>query len=459
MSSRQTVILDGSRSEDVMSDSILTLLSEVLRQYGADKIETFKLRHIRINPCLGCFNCWLKTPGQCVHHGDKGGEILQAILKSNKVILYTPIVFGGYSSELKKMVDRLLPMVLPFFKKAHGETHHPPRYPTFPHIIGIGVHPAPDKKIAECFKTLVGRNALNLPPSHYSTEVINSTEDSPQELRNRFRAVLSRTDPPPLYNKLQSLLQDVTPTITTPVRSRRILIITGSQKKNQISTSSVLGEYLIKRFKKQNIENECLALQKSLLNDEKQHLLCSAVDRADTVLLTSPLYFDSLPFLVTKAFETIALHRKNTTKRTVKRFVAVLNNGLPESYQNTVAFSICRNFASESGMRWAGGLAMGTGEGLINGKSPAGFHGFGSYKRPPLLYILKALKMTASALAEGYPVPEQAAQLIAKKPVPFISWDSWRTYVIKTSKRLLEEEAVKNGLRVEDIYKQPYANK
>jgi multimeric flavodoxin WrbA len=217
----------------------------------------------------------------------------------------------------------------------------------------------------------------------------------------------------------------------------------------------VLGGYLIKKFKKQNFETESVNLQ-GALNDKQQRHLCLAVDRADTVLLASPLYFDSLPFLVTKAFEVIASHRKNVTNGRPKIFLAVINNGLPESYQNTVAFAICRNFALESGMLWAGGLAMGTGEGLISGKSPAGLKGFGSFKRPPLFYVLKALKMTASAVAKGYPVPEQAVQLIAKRPVPFISWDSWRTYVIKTSKRLLEEEAVKNGLRVEEMFKRPY---
>lgn len=319
------------------------------------------------------------------------------------------------------------------------------------------MHPAPDKNISECFKILVGRNALNLPPSHYSAEVINSTEDSPKKLRERFQAVLSRTDNLPLYRELNSLLQNVIPTVTAPVKNQRTLLITGSQKIKNISTSLVLGGYLIKKLKQQNIETECLHLQGTLLNDKEQHHLCSAVDRADTVLLASPLYFDSLPFLVTKAFEVLASHRKNSINMKPKTFYVVINNGLPESYQNTVAFAICRNFASEAGMCWAGGLAIGTGEGLFSGKSPAGFQGFGSYKRPPLFYVLRALKMTASAVAKGHPVPEQAVQLMAQKPIPFISWDGWRTYVIKTSKRLLEEEAVKNGLRAEEMFKRPYA--
>ena len=455
MSNQLTVILDGSRPGDAKSKSILTLLSEALLQCGTTKIKTFTLRDVCINPCIGCFNCWFKTPGQCIHRGDKGSEILRAVLNSDTIVLFTPIVFGGYSSELKKIVDRFLPMVLPFFIKNQGETHHPPRYSTFPHIIGVGVHPTPNKEHANCFTTLVGRNALNLPPSRYSADVVN-TNSSPEELRKIFHSLLARTDKFPLHKNITSLLQQVKPSFKKVTKRHKALLIIGSQKNSKKSTSNVLTTCLEKHLNKNNVETEILNLTSNLLHKKSQLNLCGAVDRADTIVLATPLYFDSLPFLVTKSFEDIAEHRKKNTSREDKIFLAIINNAFPESYQNTVALSICRNFALETDMLWAGGLTIGTGEGLISGKSLLGIEGFGGFKRPPLFYVSKSLKITATALAKGYPVPEKAVQLIAKIPIPFISSEIWRTYIIKSAKRLFEKEARKNGLTTEKLRNKPY---
>lgn len=108
-------------------------------------------------------------------------------------------------------------------------------------------------------------------------------------------------------------------------------------------------------------------------------------------------------------------------------------------------------------MLWAGGLTLGTGEGLISGKSLIGIHGFAGFKRPPLFYISRSLKLTARSLAKGHPVPEKAAQIMAKIPYPFMSSARWRTFIIQSAKRLIEQEAQKNGLNVIELQRKPYA--
>ena len=454
---KKITVLDGARDSDKNLDPILTLLINVLQHQYKAETKVFPLRNIKINPCIGCFSCWLKTPGRCVHR-DAVPDILQEILDSDTVIFFTPIVFGGYSSELKKIGDRFLPMVLPFFKIAHGETHHLLRYSTMPHIAGIGVHPAPDKNQSECFRILVGRNALNLSSDH-SAEVINSTTDSPEKIRDKFNSLLSRTDKPPLGNTLFSLAYNSTASIQkVPIGKRKVLLITGSQKANT-STSAVLGEYFLKILEKHNIETESLDLKETLIHCEQQRSLCRAVAKADIILLAAPLYFDALPFLVTKAFETIASHCSNV-RNSPKIFFVLLNSGLPESYQNSAALSICRNFASEMNMTWAGGLTIGAGEALISGRSLTGFTGFrGLVKRPPLFYVTRALKDAASALAEGYPIPERVVHTLAEKtPVPLLSFNAWRYLLIKMSNRLLKKEVVKNGLSIQKVFDKPYAD-
>ncbi|MCI5140201.1 MAG: flavodoxin family protein [Candidatus Electrothrix sp. ATG1] len=264
MAKKKIVILDGARPDDRHLDPILTILTDVLlRKHHKSRVQTFKLRKIKLNPCIGCFHCFIKTPGRCLH-SDAGADILQAILHCDEVFFFTPVVFGGYSSELKKMVDRFLPLALPFFHKVHGETHHPPRYTAFPRFVGIGVQSRPQKKQADCFKILVGRNAVNFYPSSYAAEVVDSTA-SPEILRSRFQALLSRTDELPLGRELTLLSEHAVSAQKISTGNHRVLLIVGSQKIRQPNTSAVLGGHLLNRLKQHGWKTKSLTLRKNLL--------------------------------------------------------------------------------------------------------------------------------------------------------------------------------------------------
>ncbi|MCI5139130.1 MAG: hypothetical protein D3922_12110, partial [Candidatus Electrothrix sp. AR1] len=320
-SKRKTVILDGTRSCDKHHDPILALLTDAVHKYHDGRTETFSLRNIKFNHCIGCFNCWLKTPGRCIYN-DAAADILQTIVNSNTVIFFTSIVFGGYSSELKKIIDRFLPIGLPFFKTINGETHHPPRYPNFPRIIGIGIQATPQKEQSNCFKILVGRNAINL-HSDYVAEVVSSM-DSPKTLRSQFQAMLSRTDKLPWRKDVSSLIKNTTRVEKIFIGNRRALLLIGSPKINNPSTSALLGEHLLKQLKKNDWETESLNINECFKKGESN--LCSAIDRADTIIISFPLYIDTLPYQVTKAIEVMAYHC-NITR--AKNFLAIVNNGFP----------------------------------------------------------------------------------------------------------------------------------
>ena len=124
------------------------------------QVDSLHLSEMDIAPCLGCFGCWIKTPGTCVIN-DSGRIIPEKIVQSDLMIFLTPITFGGYSPELKKALDRAIPMLLPFFKKVHRETHHVMRYEKYPKLVAIGALPKPDQECEALFKQLLTRNAIN----------------------------------------------------------------------------------------------------------------------------------------------------------------------------------------------------------------------------------------------------------------------------------------------------------
>lgn len=125
-------------------------------------VKSFALAGMNIKPCRGCFSCWVKTPGRCVIVDDDQEAILRATAASDLVIWLTPITFGGYAPELKKALDRIIPILLPFFTKVRGETHHPLRYPRRRRLLVIGTQKQEDADSENVFRRLVGRNALNM---------------------------------------------------------------------------------------------------------------------------------------------------------------------------------------------------------------------------------------------------------------------------------------------------------
>ena len=120
------------------------------------------MRDVPLAHCQGCFECWTTTPGLCKTEGDAGREITAALIKSDLLVILTPVTFGGYSSEIKKVMDRIICLVLPFFRRVEGEVHHSRRYPSYPAMAAIGVLGAPDEEQARIFRSLVERNARNM---------------------------------------------------------------------------------------------------------------------------------------------------------------------------------------------------------------------------------------------------------------------------------------------------------
>jgi hypothetical protein len=171
----KATILNGALSGDTFVDAVGAALQDTL-QAGGWAVTPWTLRDEKLAYCLGCFECWTKTPGLC-RIDDTGRRVAASIIRSDLTIYLTPITFGGYSSELKKAVDRIICLVSPFFQRLDGEVHHQARYARYPDLLGIGVLPAPHPDQEHIFHTLIGRNAINLhAPVHSSIVIYRSQE-------------------------------------------------------------------------------------------------------------------------------------------------------------------------------------------------------------------------------------------------------------------------------------------
>ena len=166
----KAIILDGSAKDDREAGIAGKTLHAELERKGV-KFTHWTLRDLEIAPCIGCFKCWTKTPGECVFD-DEQRKIYSDMAKSDLVILITPITFGGYSSELKKGLDRFIPILLPFFKKYNGETHHASRYGKEWNLLAVGTLPSKDEEKQILFRDLVQRNSLNMHSESSSSMIL-----------------------------------------------------------------------------------------------------------------------------------------------------------------------------------------------------------------------------------------------------------------------------------------------
>jgi hypothetical protein len=144
--------------------------------------------------------------------------------------------------------------------------------------------------------------------------------------------------------------------------------------------------------------------------EQKIRELFEIIDNADLIILSFPLYVDSLPAPVIKAMELIKEERDKIGRKNTKSFIAICNNGFPEASQNMVALEICRIFSKECGFAWKGGISIGGGAVVINGKP---IEKRGGRAR----HIINGLDITANALKNNEELPQEAIDSILGKPV------------------------------------------
>jgi hypothetical protein len=187
----------------------------------------------------------------------------------------------------------------------------------------------------------------------------------------------------------------------------RAVLLVGSAKPAGTSTSEALGRYLCARLAEHGVVTTVLFVGRSpRANTESK--LAAALTTADIFVLATPLYVDSLPYLVIRALEHVA--RTASTRRPPCRFAALVNCGFPEAVQCQTALDISRAFARRAGFEWAGGLALGEG-GAIDGRPLEELGGLGRHVRA-------ALDCAAAALAEGRPIPSTASEQLARRLMP-----------------------------------------
>jgi len=111
----------------------LKVLVHDLNEQNFSQMEITKDNYTVINanttsaPCVSCYNCWLKTPGTCKINDclKNTGTLLG---NSEETVLISQNYYGGYSEQVKKLLDRSIPGSLPFYTYRSWKVRHIKRY-------------------------------------------------------------------------------------------------------------------------------------------------------------------------------------------------------------------------------------------------------------------------------------------------------------------------------------------
>jgi multimeric flavodoxin WrbA len=220
--------------------------------------------------------------------------------------------------------------------------------------------------------------------------------------------------------------------------SRQILAVVGSPRPH--GTSASLARYLTDALAARGWETHTLQACRAVRDEACWAELEQRFLAADVIVISTALYADSLPAELTLALERLAAVCASRPAAPAQRLLAIVQCGFIESHQNDVAVDICRLFARQAGIDWAGGLAFGGG-GMVDGADMAA-----AGARCP--HLRHALDLAVAAVDAGTDLPPEALAAARRRPLPV-----W-LYAFMANLSMLREARKRGVLR--RLNAQPY---
>lgn len=123
----RVVAFNGSpRAAEGNTEVLLQAFLAGTRAEGAET-EVNYLAAKSIAHCTGCFCCWTRTPGQCVHRDDMP-DLLLRLRSADIAVLAFPLYGNMVPGLMKDFMDRTLPLGHPAIQEIGGQYIHPARY-------------------------------------------------------------------------------------------------------------------------------------------------------------------------------------------------------------------------------------------------------------------------------------------------------------------------------------------
>ncbi len=126
---RRVLLIDASpRGTKGYTKLYSDKIEEFLKETGVE-VNHIMLSKYKIQPCLGCLQCWLKYEGECIVKDDVK-ELYEQYEEADLIIYSFPLYAYGVPGTLKNFIDRGVVTQYPYFEQGISEIRHPRRIKT-----------------------------------------------------------------------------------------------------------------------------------------------------------------------------------------------------------------------------------------------------------------------------------------------------------------------------------------
>jgi multimeric flavodoxin WrbA len=404
-------------------DDYLAKLKSIL-EMGGNNVVKIDMRDLHLRYCVGCFGCWVKTPGECVSR-DASLDMGRAIIQSDFTLWAAPLKMGFPSELLKRANDKHLPLIHPYIEVDHGEAHHVKRYTRYPRVgLLLEKETGTDERDLQIVADIYCRTALNFKTR---LEFSLTTETPVADLARRISSGNMHTLPLP-----GPLAATTGVTIPSP---SRLTLFNGSPRGRRGNTPLLLDQ-IAKGF---GGETEMHHLVRIHETDKS----VKAFADAECVLIGFPLYTDAMPAVTKHFFEALEpmVGRSNNPP-----LGFLVQSGFPEGLHSRYIERYLEKLADRLGSPYFGTIVKGNGEGVRGNPAEAN-------KKP-----FENLQTLGAGLArEGRLNPQVLAYIAAPERYPFYLGPVFQVFLRLPLARAHFDDMLKKNGAFERRFARPYA--
>ncbi|MGO5065377.1 flavodoxin family protein [Clostridium sporogenes] len=299
---------------------------ETIQNLYGESLKVVKLGAKSITACIGCWNCWLKTPGRCVMK-DKMAESYPHYVNSDVVILLMDTAQGFISHKAKAFLDRTIPHYHPYIKIVDGECVHVDRYKSYPDMVFYY-----DTKGITTEEEQVIEDYLYRTAYHFQSKAYRIVKNGSFQLR--------------LLESRKAKRQAVAFNSIEPME--KLVIYNGSPRRSGSNSTLILKKVIEALSDKVEIRD--------LKQGDKWEEWAEAFKKENNVMFFMPLYVHAMPSHVMAFIEKLQVSRGS-----ISFFV---QSGFPESSQSYYLEAYFERLALRLGRTYIGTAIKGGVEGL-----------------------------------------------------------------------------------------------
>lgn len=333
-------ILNGNPELSGFDDYLYGLKSTL--EEKEHQVALLNLRTLRLHYCVGCWGCWVKTPGQCISR-DASTEIDQSVINADFVLWAAPLKMGFPTELLKMALDKHLPLIHPYMEVAYGEAHHLRRYKYYPRVgLLLEKEASSDADDLQIVQDIFCRIAINFKTR---LEFSLTTETAVEELARWIGSKNPQKIAVPIR---------LTPTVGGTIKSpKRLTLFNGSPRGKKGNTPIMLEE-IAKGFSQQ-VETF------HLVRIKESDQMVEAFASSECAIIGFPLYTDAMPGVVKHFIEAL---EPLTSRRNNPPVGFLVQSGFPEGLHSRYVERYLEKLANRLNSPYLGTIVKGNGEGI-----------------------------------------------------------------------------------------------